>query len=211
MKISYAITVCDEMEEFERLFAFIFQHKREEDEIVVLVDNDDELPSQLEEEMMSLISELTTNISFHRHQLNNDFATHKNYLNSKCTGDYIFQIDADELPHPNLIKSLPTILESNSNLDLFQVPRVNTVEGITPEHIQKWGWRVDDKGRINWPDSQGRIYKNSPNIKWEGKVHERIIGIKTYTKLPKKEEYALYHPKDIKRQERQNEFYNSLA
>jgi len=216
MKISYAITVHDEMVEFERLFALLVQHKRDEDEIVVLVDSTgispDEviLTPELEEGVKSLVSDLTDNISFHHHDLNNDFATHKNYLNSKCTGDYIFQIDADEMPHPNLIESLPGILEANLNLDLIQVPRVNTVKGITPEHIKKWGWRVDKQGRINWPDSQDRIYKNSPDVKWEGRVHERIKGVNTYTSFPINEEYALYHPKTIDKQEKQNKFYEGL-
>jgi hypothetical protein len=43
----------------------------------------------------------------------------------------------------------------------LRVPRVNTVKGITQEHIQKWGWIVDNQGRVNWPDLQWRIYANN--------------------------------------------------
>jgi hypothetical protein len=39
MKISYAVTVCNELEEIKRLIAFLQEHKREQDEIVVLMDN----------------------------------------------------------------------------------------------------------------------------------------------------------------------------
>jgi hypothetical protein len=38
MKISYAITVCNELEEVSRLLNFLHQHKRSEDEICVLLD-----------------------------------------------------------------------------------------------------------------------------------------------------------------------------
>ena len=34
------------------------------------------------------------------------------------------------------------------------------------------GWNVNDKGWVNWPDYQWRIWKNKPKIKWKNKVHE---------------------------------------
>ena len=38
MKISYAITVCNELEEIQRLIPLLKEIKRQEDEIVVLLD-----------------------------------------------------------------------------------------------------------------------------------------------------------------------------
>ena len=99
-----------------------------------------------------------------------------------------------------MIDALPEILENNIDLEVLLVPRVNKVEGITPEHVQKWGWNVDSKERINWPDYQWRIWKNKPEIKWINKVHERLDGFKTYAPLPDDESYALIHPKTIERQ-----------
>ena len=138
------------------------------------------------------------------------FADWKNKLYQLCDGDYIFQIDADEIPSEDLIKTLPELLELNPEMDVFLVPRVNTVEGITPEHIHKWGWNVTDTGWINWPDFQMRIWRNTPEIKWVNKVHERLDGFKTYTALPDVEYFALYHPKTIEKQEKQNQFYNEI-
>ena len=69
---------------------------------------------------------------------------------------------------------------------------------------------VNEKGWVNWPDYQTRIIQNSPKIKWQGKVHEQIIGISTQGALPREEEWCLYHPKNIKKQEIQNNFYDSL-
>ena len=109
-----------------------------------------------------------------------------------------------------MINQLPAILESNEKIEVVLVPRINTVEGLTQDHIVKWGWRVDEKGHVNFPDYQWRIWKNIPNINWKNKVHEVLEGFNHYSTLPAKEEYCLYHPKDIKRQEKQNDYYSTL-
>jgi hypothetical protein len=205
MKISYAITVCNELEEVKRLITFLLSHKREQDEIVILFDKQNGNP-----EVRQYVADLPSYITVKRSKFIGHFADWKNLLTSYCTGDYIFQIDADEIPCTLLVESLPTILESNPELDVLLVPRVNTVEGLTQEHIHKWGWNVNSEGWVNWPDFQWRIYRNTPEIKWVNKVHERLEGFKTYTTLPMEEDYSLYHPKTIERQERQNNYYNTL-
>ena len=138
------------------------------------------------------------------------FADWKNKLTEYCTGDYIFQIDADELPTKTLIDNIPNIIENNPFNEVYLVPRVNIVKGITKEHIQKWNWHVDEYNRINWPDYQWRIWKNKPEIKWVNKVHERLEGFKTYAGLPAEEFLSLYHSKTIDRQEKQNNYYETL-
>ena len=127
-----------------------------------------------------------------------------------CSGDYIFNIDADEMPNKYLIQNIKIILESNPTIDLYWVPRVNTVEGLTQEHIQKWGWQVNDKGWVNFPDYQGRIWRNRSNIRWKNPVHEVLEGYKEHTFLPQEEKFCFYHPKDIDRQEKQNEVYDGI-
>ena len=44
-----------------------------------------------------------------------------------CKGQYIINIDADELPNKWLMKNIKSILEANPTIDLYWVPRVNTV------------------------------------------------------------------------------------
>ena len=208
MKISYAITVKDELIELDRLLFRLQKYKRDKDEIIVVHDRVNG-STQVEQYLQSqTVSE--SPLSWHSFEFRNDFSELKNYITNKCTGDYIFQIDADEFPHEYLISTLPAILESNPETDVYLTPRVNTVEGLTEEHIQKWGWKVDEKQRINYPDFQWRIWKNKPEIKWINKVHERLDGFKTYVTLPPQEEFSLYHPKDIERQEKQNNYYNTL-
>ena len=55
-----------------------------------------------------------------------------------------------------------------------------------------------------------RIHKNISSIRWKNSVHEILKGQKTYVHLPHEEEWSLYHHKDIKRQEKQNEFYSTI-
>ena len=215
MKISYAITVCNEFIEIQRLITFLLEHKRPQDEIVVQMDlNVDDL-----KDCPTIKREVFRYIMKHNEQgnirvifcpLNNDFGAFKNHLTAQCEGDYIFQIDADEIPCTPMIESLPAILEHNSAVDLYVVPRVNTVDGLTPEHVAKWGWNVNSEGWVNWPDYQTRIYKNVPEIKWVNKVHERLEGHKQFAYLPMEEDYSLYHPKTIEKQEKQNAYYEQL-
>ena len=209
MKISYAITVCDEFLEIQRLLSLLLNNKRRQDEVVVLVDLSKNKPTS---ELLGYLHELNSEdyITLVEDTFNRHFANWKNILTKACKGDYIFQIDADELPNLVLIQNLPIILESNPDNEVYLVPRVNTVEGLTPEHIQMWGWNVNDKKWVNWPDYQWRIWKNKPIIKWKNKVHEVLDGYKSYAALPSQEEYALYHPKDILKQEKQNSYYNTL-
>ena len=208
MKISYAITVCNEFVEIQRLVNILLDVKRRVDEIVILFDSkngDDEIEAYLRSHSVN------SEFSWHKKDFEGHYAEHKNYLTKLCSGDYIFQIDADEIPHKALIDNLPAILEANPDNEVYYVSRVNTVEGLTDEHIQKWGWRVDNNGWVNWPDYQMRIWKNKPEIKWRNKVHEVLENHNSFSALPAQEELALYHPKDIKRQERQNAYYETLG
>jgi len=209
MKISYAITVCNEFEEIQRLVNFLLENKRVQDEIIVLVDLTKNEPTS---ELLEYLHRLSSNdiITLVEDRFNNHFADWKNRLMRACKGDYIFQIDADEIPTKMLIDNIPNILENNPYNDVYLVPRVNTVEGLTQEHITKWRWNVDNEGRVNWPDYQWRIWKNKPEIKWINKVHERLEGFKTYAPLPAFHDLALQHPKTIEKQEKQNAYYDTL-
>lgn len=210
IRISFAITACNEYQELFTLINKLLPKMYPEDEIVVLLDSD-----TASDPVKALCKDFSPIRNFHYyfHSLNKNFAEHKNFLNSKCTNDWIFNIDADEYPSDGLLNNIRSILQLNDDtgLDMIAVPRVNIVNGLTLGHISKWGWKVDDLNRVNWPDYQLRIYKNKPEIKWEGKVHERPVGYKYITSFPEdSDEYTLIHVKDIERQEKQNSFYDTI-
>jgi glycosyltransferase involved in cell wall biosynthesis len=206
MKISYSILTHNETDSLSELIQFLVKHKDEEDEIVILDDfSDNEKTKEILDTMCSIYD-----ITFEQRNLHKDYAGQKNHLTSMCKGDYIFNLDADEIPNKFLIQNIKSILETNPTIDLYWVPRVNTVEGITQEHINKWRWQVNEKGWVNWPDYQGRIWRNRQNIRWKNAVHEVLEGYTEHTFLPQEEEFCFYHPKDIDRQEKQNKFYEEI-
>ena len=205
MKISYAITVCNEEEEIELLLETLRRLKRPEDDINILLDKP-KAPHTLVD-LLHRYSSIAV-ITLKESAFQGDFSQWKNELNRMCKGDYIFNVDADEIPTAELIRNLPHFLDQQ--VEAIAVPRVNTVEGITQEHINKWGWKVNEKGWINWPDYQMRIYKNSPEIKWVGKVHEQLGGYETVSIIPKDLSMYLVHSKKIGRQEKQNNYYDTL-
>ena len=211
MKISYAIPVCNEHIELEKLLSFLIKHIDKEDEIIVQCDKGNTTP-----EVYKVLDSFKAPVGLKdplnviEFPLNGHFSNFKNNLKEHCTGDWIFQIDADELPHESLITNLKELLKLNPTTEMYLVPRVNTVAGLTQEHINKWRWNVNEKGWVNWPDYQTRIIQNSQKIKWQNKVHEQIVGVSTQGALPTEEEWCLYHPKTIGRQEAQNNFYNTL-
>jgi glycosyltransferase involved in cell wall biosynthesis len=206
VSISYCITTHNEGAVYIKpLLDRLLKHLQPEDEIVVVDDFSDD-PSTV-----NVLEEYRDRVNLYFNPLDNDFAAHKNFAKSKCTKDYIFFIDADENVHESLLITLKEILYNNPTIEMFMVPRINIVQGLTEQHVQKWNWNVNEKGFVNYPDPQTRIVINKEEIKWENKVHERLVGHSSHTLLPfETEDYCLLHIKDIKRQEAQNGFYATL-
>jgi len=220
MKISYGITVYNEYKELDNLLYHLSKHIREEDEVVITRDiskvGDKSIMQDDFYALEKVLEKYEYNTFFEPRQLkvtefhfNKDFSKLKNHTKEQCSGDYIFHIDADEIPNEILIEQLPTILEINDT-DLIWVPRINIVNNITDWHLNHWGWRQTEQGWINFPDYQARIFRNTDDIKWIKPVHEVIDGAKTYSHLPPHEELTLKHVKEIARQEMQNKLYDTI-
>lgn len=209
MKISYLITVHNETDTLIKLLERLINNKFGEDEIIVLDDFSDNV------ETKKILNSASEKITVFQHSLNNDYGAHKNFGNSTCLGDWIFQIDADELPSETLIFNVRDIIDTNVNIELIYVPRINDYKGVTQEHAKQWGWRLtpspscNNRPLVNWPDFQGRIYKRVPErIRWDRKLHEKIEGHNQYAFLPADEDLALYHDKTIEKQLQTNLRYN---
>jgi glycosyltransferase involved in cell wall biosynthesis len=207
MKISYGITVHNEADELNKLLEILIHKTDPEDEIVICDDYSDEETQFVIQSWLQQYGHDKV-IKVYQRKLDGDFSAQKNSVIENSTGDYIFHIDADEYPHETLLQQLPQIIEMNDGVDLIWIPRVNTIEGMEQQHIQKWGWRVSDSGWVNYPDYQARVFRRDSEIRWTRPLHEYIKGCKTYSHLPPEEELSLYHPKTIEKQEHQNLFYN---
>jgi hypothetical protein len=208
INVTWAITVCNELKEITELINFLHPKIKEDDEILIQYDENGVTSEILS--YLRILDGLYSNIKVKGFPLNGDFASFKNNLKFHSKGIFIFNVDADEIPHEYLVENIHMLLDYNKDVDMFFVPRINTVDGITEEDIKKWGWNVNEKGWINSPDYQSRVYRKTADIEWVGKVHEKIVGYNTLSVLPAEEIYSLYHRKDIQRQRAQNKFYETL-
>jgi len=204
--VTYGITVNNEANEVKKLLDILIPLIDNNDEIVVMQDVTKE-----NTDVTNILKSHGRKIIRITSKLDGDFSTFKNNLISHATKRYLFQIDADEYPQKKLIKNLKFFLWKNFNYDCFIVPRINIVKGITDSDIKNWNWNVNEKGYVNFPDYQNRIFKLGKNIRWQNKIHEVLINFKKVKKMPSdNEDYCLIHIKSIDRQRNQNAFYDTL-
>ncbi len=206
MKISYGITVHNEAEELKRLLEILHETIDDVDEVVVCMDGDDDAVRFELDVYSKKFCDSYKSMKVYQRKLDGDFSSQKNSVIENSSGDYIFHIDADEYPNKILLQQLKQILTMN-DVDLVWIPRVNTVEGFTQKDVAEWGWRISEKGWVNYPDYQARVFRNKKDIRWTRPLHEYITGCKTYSHLPPHEELSLYHPKTREKQIKQNQFY----
>ena len=118
MKISYGITVYNEYKELDNLLYHLSKHIRDEDEVVVTQDVSKIGTGVFEPEFQALekiiekyeYGSYFNNLKITSFNFNKDFSALKNHTKEHCSGDYIFHIDADEIPNEVLLKQLPQIL-----------------------------------------------------------------------------------------------------
>lgn len=202
VKISYAICVCNEDRELNSLVNFLLKVKDEEDEINILVDSKNVTP-----EVREVLKSHGDKIVVNEREFDGKFSDHRNYHATKCTGDYIFAIDADEMPQEALITNIKTF-----EGDIMYVPRINICPGYTADWITDYKFNLNEMGWVNWPDYQGRYYKNNGEIKWSNDLHEKLEGPNPdkVAMLEAKPLIALWHIKTVERQDRQRAYYESL-
>jgi len=209
MKISYAILTHNDGECVNELLNFLATHKRPADEIVVLDDDsDDELTLKYLNEYKPHIK-----LSNRKFGLGYAAASQKNHANSLCTGDFILQLDADELVTSEFVELIPELLKQHPKSDLFIMPRITIMEGLTQEWIDKWKWNVNEKGWINFPDWQKRLYRNCNWIRWASwyaSAHSKVIGAMKESFLPTEELFSIMHSHNIDKQIFKMELYDRI-
>ena len=201
MFLSYLVTTHNETDCLDTLLSKLISFKKDNHEVVLLDDYSDN-PTTI-----SIIEKYKSSINFQQKKLQNDYGAHKNYGIGLCKGEWIFQIDADELPTDVLLENIDVLLQSNANNEALWLPRLNYFVGVTQTDIQMWGWNYHD-GMINYPDYQSRLFKNLPHIRYERRLHEKVEGYKSYAFIPPQKDIALIHNKTIEKQRETNMKYN---
>ncbi len=209
--ISFCICVHNEYVELDRLLSQLVKFLSPEDEIIVQGDE-----GKVTDDVIDVVRQYISNVQYFEFPLNKDFATFKNNLISKSTKDYIFLIDADEIPHPHLLDHLKILLFENQDFEMFVLPRVNVVLGLTEQYSNSQRWvtqmipipefdtetknilkmyGIEQNTEINVVnpfDYQQRIFKNKPHIRYQGKVHERLPQLEYSTRMPVVDEKGTY-------------------
>jgi glycosyltransferase involved in cell wall biosynthesis len=101
------------------------------------------------------------------HPWNNSFSEARNYYIEYATGDWIFQIDADEELAP---EDIPTI---------HKAVRDNQIDAVMVQIVSKLR-----EGRSESLHSVERIFRNNGLIHYEGRVHNRLTGIRNAKVYP---------------------------
>lgn len=206
MFLSYLVTCHNEGSSLHTLLSKLCDSLKPNHEIVVVDDY------STCEETLATLQRFSEKIKVHKHKLDNHYGAHKNFGVEQCSGKWIFQLDADELPSDNLIRDIDLILEANDASEVLWVPRCNFFVGVTQQDINDWGWRMNksqskDMDMVNFPDYQSRIYKNQPHIRYKKRLHERVEGNKSYVFIPPQEEWSIIHNKTIEKQRESNHSY----
>lgn len=200
MKVTYAICVCDEHRELHSLLAFLTNIIDDEDEINILVDT-----GRVTDKVRFVLNKFKDRIVINERKFCGNFSDHRNYHITKCTGDYILVLDADEMPQEKLIRDIKTFKS-----DILYIPRINIIPGCTLEWCNKMNFQLNHVGWINWPDYQGRFFKNDGVIKWDRGLHERLMGSDNIARLEASPNIALWHIKTVEKQEKQDVLYSNL-
>lgn len=193
MKITYAITVCNESRDLYSLISFLKDVIDEEDDINVLIDT-----AHVTESVNSVIEHFKDNIVTCERAFDGDFKSHRNFHIENCKGDYIFIIDPDEMPQELIIKKIKEII-TTTEADLLMMPRINIVLGATRKWYEdhEFGDKINELGWVNWPDYTGRVFKNNGVIKYGNTLHEKLEGYTNAKIITANPSLALYHIKSV--------------
>lgn len=200
ISITYLVLVHGE-EQGLALIDLLAKHKDAQDKIVVLNDpTTDEYTKKLKQKPVKVVN----------HKLEYSYSEHRNYALQYCHTDYIFALDADEVPSLKLLQNIKPIIANTNNPDVIWLPRLNLFNGVLPIHALIYNWTLQGN-IVNWPDLQTRLFKNRKGIKWKGNLHERLdYDDKTHkvVQLPPHPDFIIEHKKEITKQLKDNEYYN---
>lgn len=112
----------------------------------------------------------------------NDFAAAKNYALEQADGDWILFLDADEYFSEESLKVL------RQEMQRYQRDKKAGVILCRLINIDK-----ENNNKIVDTMLQSRIFRNLPNIRFEGCVHERLMNTKGNLKMLSNSKLVIYH------------------
>jgi hypothetical protein len=193
MRITYTIQVCNESRELFSLLNFLGKVIDDEDNVHVVVD-----AKHKTEKVDLVLKHFEKFITVFERPFDNFYENSK-FHSEKATGDYVFLIDADEMPQEMFIKNLKHIINETGG-EIIAIPRINLHPGSTQDFIEKSNFNVNEMGWINWPDYQKRIFKKCEHITWSDTLHTTIVGSDKVIGVQADPRLAMWHIKSIEKQ-----------
>lgn len=195
MKLTYTIQVCNESRELFSLLGFLCKTiDHEEDDIHVVVDS-----RHVTDKVELVLDHFKDRIHIFRRPFDT-FHENGQFHMAQARGEYIFGLDADEMPQELLIKNIKAIIEE-TKAEIIAVPRINIHPGATQAFIDASGFKVNEVGWINWPDYQMRIVKKCEHITCTEELHTKLAGTDKIVTLRPEPKIALWHIKSVEKQE----------
>ncbi len=132
-------------------------------ELVVVWDTENDIES------LSQKFSCATKVHHFARSLNGDFSAQRNDMLSKCTGQWLLYLDADERLAPNDWEKIPYLVNlQKSDAEIaFYFPRLTFERD--DNHIRM--------GHGLWPDIQLRLFPIKHGVHFVGSVHEQVAGL----------------------------------
>lgn len=194
MKLTYSVQVCNESRELFSLLQFLTKVIDDEDIIHVVVDT-----VRKTEKVQMVLEHFKDKIVIFERPFDSFYKNGSFHMNN-AVGDYVFGLDADEMPQELLIKNIKNII-TESGADIIGIPRINIHPGSTEKFIHDSNFKVNDVGWINWPDFQLRICRVCDHVKLTDEVHTKLTGSDKIAMLQPNPKMALWHIKSVDKQE----------
>ena len=193
MKLTYSIQVCNESRELFSLLNLLTRIIDTEDYIDVIVDS-----NNTTEKVDLVLKHFEDRITVHKRAFDT-FSKNCQFHIDVAKGDYVFHIDADELPQQPLVKILKQVIDE-TGAEILAIPRINIHPDITEEEAKDRKWNVNEAGFINWPDYQMRIHKKCDYITWTDELHTKLTGSDKVSGTKAIPPLAMWHIKSMDKQ-----------
>lgn len=205
--LSFAVLTHNETAEIGRLLSILTSRLREDREIVIVDDF-----SVLETRRVLERFSDGDRVRIFQRRLNKHFGNQRNYMASKCSGRFLFVLDADQTPAPAVMDNLDDILEMMEarDIDACSLPTLTTVDGLTARDIRKYRVKLDELGRLDWPARSTRIIRNRPGMMCVNSVHEKLVGYRQIYNFPADPKFAIGHHKSIESFRAAKDFYRTF-
>lgn len=137
---SFAVLTHNEsLDYLQKCIGNILAAMHDDDELVIV---DDFSTNQETIDYLNRLSTHPAKIQIYQHALNKDFAQQKNFLISKCSNDWIFNLDADEYMTVDTINWYRQLIVQNTTLQAVCMPRKNIVLGMSDKDAEKFNFAL---------------------------------------------------------------------